>query len=559
MNITEYNTLITNIIESAVDELIQKRESGKESLLLHLCRLCAREEPLLLDLSELHLDLINELAISGIDASAGCTKICSSCAEFLGRIREFRCRCEDGQKKISSLLAERSVIPDFLNLDFIKSEEHYGGFSPPGHPAVDDHFAEADDSKIDQDDDDESSEDHFEEEKPAKESKRVHRGTQPKNSKASSSTNDSRRRVVNGKLQWVCLDCEQTFESCTKLKKHRQTCEMVGNENSKRRGPFTCDICGQSLPTLMGLRVHVHKHTKSGAEQEQKPTKTAAGSPPAKLAICHVCGKSFSSTSTLRSHLIFHRQEKRLECQICNKKFHKLYRLKDHLNCHANVRRYSCDICGKAFFTKAILYKHTRSHDQNFRKHPCTMCPMLFAHPYQLRSHMMVHTAEYPHGCKLCSSKFRFTWDLKKHYAKAHPPLPEEDTPEPIHVVEHQPLPLHHPPLDEVLPESLIPPVEPLLSSLPPLPDPAVEADTLLKEGQHDDLSVMLAHIPPHQQPELTPSVAAVQPVVTEHPFGAEHLLDEASRDFTTDCFPADHLDGSHPTADDDFYTFMEC
>lgn len=558
MNITEYNTLITNIIESAVDELIQKRESGKESLLLHICRLCAKEEPLqLLDLSELHLDLIAELAISGIEASTGCTKICSGCAEFLGRIREFRCRCEEGQKKISLLLAERSVIPDFLNLDFIKSEENYGGFSPPP-PDVEDDFPEV---KYDEDEDEE--EDTVEEEIPAKEPKRVRSKNSTSKTSSTTAANDSRRRVVNGKLQWVCLDCEQTFGSCTKLKKHRQTCEMVGNENSKRRGPFTCDICGQSLPTLMGLRVHVHKHTKSqGPEEEKSKTKKVAGSP-VKTAICHVCGKSFSSTSTLRSHLVFHRQEKRLECQICNKKFHKLYRLKDHLNCHANVRRYSCDICGKAFFTKAILYKHTRSHDQNFRKHPCTMCPMLFAHPYQLRSHMMVHTAEYPHGCKLCPSKFRFTWDLKKHYTKAHPPEPEEeDTPDhPVIAVES--LSLHHP-LEEVIPESLLPPTEPLLVSLPPLPDSSavVTAITgaLLKEDQHDDLSVMLAaHIPPHQQPELTPSVAAVQPVVAEHPFGAEHLLEEASRDFTTDCFPADHLDGSHATGDDDFYTFMEC
>ncbi|XP_062564102.1 transcription factor Ouib-like [Armigeres subalbatus] len=548
MNITEYNNLITNIIESAVDELIQKRESGKESLLLHICRLCAKEEPILLDLSELHLDLINELGISGIDASVGCTKICSTCAEFLGRIREFRCRCEDGQKKISSLLAERSVIPDFLGLDFIKPEEHYGGFSPQPATADNDggHLLGVDDFP-------ETSSETTEEEKEeeiVKKLKPVKQVRQKNQSKTASkkATTDSRRRVVNGKLQWVCLDCEGTFESCTKLKKHRQTCEMVGNEHSKRRGPFTCDICGQSLPTLMGLRVHVHKHSKSGSKGEQDIGKDA-NKTSTKLAVCHICGKSFTNTSTLRSHLVFHRQEKRIECQICNKKFHKLYRLKDHLNCHANVRRYSCDICGKAFFTKAILYKHTRSHDQNFRKHQCPMCPIRFAHPYQLRSHMMVHTAEYPHGCKLCSSKFRFTWDLKKHYAKAHPILPEEED-----------TTVHDPLLEEIVPKSLLSPSEPLLTSLPPsMPQQNPITVGLIKDDQHDDLSVMLANIPPHQQPELTPSVAAVQPVVTEHPFDTDNLLDEASRDFTTDCFPASHLTESHANAEDDFYTFMEC
>lgn len=173
---------------------------------------------------------------------------------------------------------------------------------------------------------------------------------------------------------------------------------------------------------------------------------------------------------------------------------------------------------------------------------------------------MMVHTAEYPHGCKLCQSKFRFLWDLKKHYAKAHPLLPEEqeddeDTQSIIVAVEDHLH--HHQTLEEGIPESLLAPSEPLLTPLLPLPDPAVVG--LIEEEQHDDLSVMLADIPPHQQPELTPSVAAVQPVVTEHPFVTENLLEEASGDFTTDCFPADHLDSSHTAGEDDFYTFMEC
>ncbi|XP_039440070.1 zinc finger protein 205-like [Culex pipiens pallens] len=590
LNITEYNNLITNIIESAVDELILKRESAgcsltaAEPFLFHICRLCAREQPQLLDLSELHLVLLGELAIAGIDVSAGCTKICAACAEFLGRIREFRCRCEEAQKRIGALLAERSVLSEFLNLDFGKPDDGggygAGGFSPPPDVAVEiggDVVPElplVEDFGVSADSSSSSGEEERVEPQPvvarAEPVKKVSVEQKvPAERKKSRMVSDSRRQVVNGKLQWVCLDCERTFESCTKLKKHRQTCELVGTENSKRMGPFTCEICGQTLPTLMGLRVHVHKHSKAGEKEGKKDLEKAGAAGP-KSTVCHICGKSFSGTGSLRdlrSHLVFHGQEKRIECQICNKKFHKLFRLKDHMNCHSNERRYSCQVCGKAFFTKAILYKHTRTHDQSFRKHHCTMCSMRFEHPYQLRAHVMIHTSEYPYGCKLCQSKFRFSWDLKKHYAKVHPPAaPEEQPPSPL-------LPTPIPPIPEDTHLTLPPLVEEVFSQ-PMLHHPLDPvAVGLLDEDHHQhhhshlhdhdhDLSVMLADIPPHTQPELIgPSVAAIQPVVTEHPFDTETLLlEEASREFTADCFPnPDALDGSHTAPDDDFYTFMEC
>ncbi|XP_055531746.1 zinc finger and BTB domain-containing protein 24-like [Wyeomyia smithii] len=573
MNIAEYNNLITNIIESAVDELIQKRESsgvtlgydngsgisGHELLLLNICRLCAKEEPRLLDLSELHLILIAELSINGIESSVGCTKICPSCAEFLGRIREFRYRCEEAQKRIGLLLTERNVISDFLNLNFTKQEEHYEGFSPPP-----DSQAEKPASVMDAFNDlASSSSEQSEPEippvpKPVRKTKREKKSIKKGDLKTLNKQPDSRRRVVNGKLQWVCLDCEEVFQSCTKLKKHRQTCKLVGTENSKRLGSFTCEICGQTLPSLMGLRVHLHKHSKARLESDSKSKEEPKSPPPVpKKAVCHVCGKAFNGASSLRSHLVFHDQEKRMECPVCKKKFFKLYRLKDHMNCHTNVRRYSCTICGKAFFTKGILYKHTRLHEQNFRKHQCSICPMRFPHPYQLRSHMMIHTAEYPHGCKLCPSKFRFSWDLKKHIAKSHPPLLEEECgtlPEAASALPQ--------PLEELIAEPLLQPsllaLEPL--SPPPHTDPTVMS-LMEEEQQHDDLSVMLADIPPHQQSELTPSLAAVQPVLAEHPFDTDNLLDDASRDFTSDCFPSDHhLNGGHHAGpDDDFYSFMEC
>ncbi|XP_058461589.1 zinc finger protein 69 homolog B-like [Malaya genurostris] len=586
MNIAEYNSLITNIIESAVDELILKRDTagvtlrydvddatGQGCLLFHICKLCAKEESMLLDISEQHLALINELTIGGIEASSGCTKICTSCVEFLGRIRDFRYRCEEAQKRISSLLAERRVISDFLNLDFTRSEEEpYGGFRSPIHSSVKTVEPEQDYSVVN----DSSSETKESEQnikpvqrnaKPREVKKQptVNKKVEPKKSKKRA---DSRRRIVDGKLQWVCLDCEQVFGSCVKLKKHRQTCDLVGTVNSKRLGSFNCEICGQSLPSLMGLRVHRHKHNKipqdsapkSIGQCKPKILNTKISTPP-KRAVCDVCGKAFNGRSALRSHMVFHDEDKRLECRICKKKFFKMYRLKDHMNSHSNVRGYNCQICGKAFFTKEILYKHTRSHDVNFRKYPCSICPMRFPHPYKLRSHMMVHTSELPHGCKICTSKFRFSWDLKKHYVTAHPP-PSADVEEPDELLSELP-----PPLDEMIPDSLLHPsslpLVPLSPLAPPsplcLPDPPRRVVDLIEEEPHDDLSVMLADIPPHQQPELTPSVAAVQPVLAEHPFDTENLLEDASRDFATDCFATGHLSGEHTTDGDDFYCFMEC
>uniref|UniRef100_A0A182F8H3 Uncharacterized protein n=1 Tax=Anopheles albimanus TaxID=7167 RepID=A0A182F8H3_ANOAL len=348
--------IIDNIIESAVDELLQNQVASQtdygeiDDVLLSLCRLCAREEPQMLEFTDEQLLLIADLNISlsiGIDeTSSVCSKICRDCSGFLKEIQSFCNMCLEAQKRISTLLTQRNMLPDFLKLDFTVSPKE--PFLPmllgspllstetklqeDGLPAFDratgppneagEHSAlemgestalkrseskstsaglanvaraaiapgkrqlvkraatkvsqlvkslQSGGNKVASETDERTGKN------PKLRASKQRKAKVMPSGKSLNKTNqqtqpqrtDSRRIVVNGRLEWLCLDCEETFESCARLKTHRQTCALVGTEQSKRIGSFSCDLCDYVHSSLAALRVHRHKHSEKGAKARQ--------------------------------------------------------------------------------------------------------------------------------------------------------------------------------------------------------------------------------------------------------------------------------------------------
>ncbi|XP_050069188.1 zinc finger protein 329-like [Anopheles maculipalpis] len=506
LNLVEFN-IIDNYIGSVVDDLMLKDNSAQYDydtlarLLLPLCRFCARENAQMIHISDVHLQIINDLRIPENHGKNVCTNICVSCNSFLEEFCKFRSVCEEGQKRIASLLAERhAIMPNLIDLkmDFIASKK---GLLPPGmmeervapkmvissqtipspsgagFVAFDEDTStslknsDADytesisilapmasstqpdaqlqtasemeqrtafDSTLEQDAYNYltypfhesnfmhhykqqsftiSAENFVQYSDDVVESHSEKGSVSPTNESETKDTkkSEARRRVVDGRLEWVCLDCEQVFVSCFQLKKHRKNCELVGSKTSKRIATLVCDICGETMSTESALTMHRRKHEAKA----NGPTVKSAAVTKSEPTICHVCGHTSKSRRALRLHLITHSSDKNVECAICGKRFKRRRDLRIHLDVHSG-RKYECDTCGKKFLTKVTLRNHAKTHRDSNLKHECTVCARQFIHPHQLQKHMISHTNEYPYVCGICKTVFRTLGRYKRHVQKGH-------------------------------------------------------------------------------------------------------------------------------------------
>ncbi|XP_052133356.1 zinc finger protein 235-like [Frankliniella occidentalis] len=102
--------------------------------------------------------------------------------------------------------------------------------------------------------------------------------------------------------------------------------------------------------------------------------------------VCTVCGKGFSTSSSLNTHSRIHSGEKPHQCQYC----------------------------GKRFTASSNLYYHRMTHSKD-KPHKCCKCPKSFPTPGDLRAHSYIHTGEWPYRCAVCGRGFCKQANLRNH------------------------------------------------------------------------------------------------------------------------------------------------
>ncbi|XP_005459181.1 zinc finger and SCAN domain-containing protein 2 isoform X5 [Oreochromis niloticus] len=187
--------------------------------------------------------------------------------------------------------------------------------------------------------------------------------------------------------QSVCGVCGKTLESVEKLKEHLQNYQKT----------YKCLICGKSFYSRKSFRSHVSFHTAN------------------KLFKCNVCSKTFPRMSALRIHRLIHGEEKLYQCDICPKSFGLKGQLTAHTKTHTRKERYHCKICGKSVSDRRALSRHKLTHTGE-RQYCCHICGKQFRLQWSLKTHEKIHTArDQPYLCHICCKTFTTNQTLKAH------------------------------------------------------------------------------------------------------------------------------------------------
>uniref|UniRef100_A0A8C5GTH1 C2H2-type domain-containing protein n=1 Tax=Gouania willdenowi TaxID=441366 RepID=A0A8C5GTH1_GOUWI len=127
-----------------------------------------------------------------------------------------------------------------------------------------------------------------------------------------------------------CDQCDKVFTTYQKLKSHQIS------HSSER--PHKCDTCGKSYKWKFHLDHHQRVHEKN-------------------VLRCDECGKTFSTSSVLHSHLcVDGDMEQESSSDPSDTRMWK-----SHLNLHQRVHEknvFRCDECGKTFSTSSVLHSH---------------------------------------------------------------------------------------------------------------------------------------------------------------------------------------------------------
>ena len=139
---------------------------------------------------------------------------------------------------------------------------------------------------------------------------------------------------------------------------------------------------------------------------------------------CQLCHQSFSSTRSLRHHMLTHTGDTGFSCSRCGKILASRVTLDMHLEGCGRAKRHFCMECNRGYASKQALVAHMKAkHGPEPAPEDlvCPTCGRAFKIVKTMREHLAVHRGPYPCLVEGCSDgPFSLPKRLNHHMAVKH-------------------------------------------------------------------------------------------------------------------------------------------
>lgn len=239
----------------------------------------------------------------------------------------------------------------------------------------------------------------------------------------------------------ICYNCDASFSCKQTLERHITNTHSSNNEEKRNDNEsLKCEKCEK---LYKNSKVY-EKHIKNcdGVKRHINHKKTDYE--------CSNCFKYYTTSKILKHHLKlcknqpldenmveleqnngtskeknkFHRTKRLYICETCNGSFNSVILLKRHCTVvhsldSSTLKPFSCDICSKKFSFQSNLKRH-RDYHNNIRSHVCTICGKAFVTRKDLKCHEFIHNNERTFKCESCDKAFKTSKNLNTHQKIVH-------------------------------------------------------------------------------------------------------------------------------------------
>ena len=149
---------------------------------------------------------------------------------------------------------------------------------------------------------------------------------------------------------------KKTFASILSLKQHK-----MSHLNEKK---YCCKICQAKFAWKRSLDDHKKRRTgewncsKGFISHFQMMKHIRNRHTFEKLFNCNICGKSFESWNSLKTHKSVHSQQKLFQCRTCKTSFRQASNMKQHEGIHQERKTFPCNLCDKVLVYARSLVQH---------------------------------------------------------------------------------------------------------------------------------------------------------------------------------------------------------